>query len=507
MITPPERVTPDAWLEQGDDPAVVRIHGDALTACRLIGEGATSLLPGFVSDRYSVTLVIRPVNSWATGQVDVQLIDTVSREQFPVTAAADGYRLWIQLALLEVIDRMRRQWLLFQLLVEVWLMAKEAEDESDPEDETYDAVLDEEREMWSQYAAAMEEFRSAKGGPPRAEDAASVDSVLKLAPRQATRAALSFLAAVRPRVYFIDEPERHLHPGRQRSAARWLADVARTHPCQVVVATHSVPFLGIGPDAQLIYVRRQPGSRAVLDPITRDQLVALATESLELGLDRGELLALTSVLLFVEGRGDQVVLETLIGRELANHGITVVPMHSASRASGVLTAETLLRFTTAAGAVWLDNVPTAMAERLGRDLQFAHELRADKKADPEARAAADLRLTAHQLEREITILPHPGTDIFDLLDEDVIRLNFPLFPGHSVAREEALRERKRSGMHWKPFYLERYEIDVDVPTLRLLAEGMRGSGAVPNAVRDVVNTCEMLALSSVGYSDSAAADW
>jgi len=92
-------------------------------------------------------------------------------------------------------------------------------------------------------------------------------------------------------------------------------------------------------------------------PGTADEDLQARTEvAMDLGIDRGELLASKSVFLFVEGRNDQVVLETLCGPELHEYGIAVIPVHSSSKLKGIIDAEILLRYSSAPAAAWLDNV-------------------------------------------------------------------------------------------------------------------------------------------------------
>jgi hypothetical protein len=126
----------------------------------------------------------------------------------------------------------------------------------------------------------------------------------------------ALLEPTRPRLYVIDEPEQHLHPRLQRDAASWLADFVRQRPSQAVIATHAVPFFNLGSESRLVYLRRASGGTTVPQTMTPEALRRISDEARELGLTRGELLAITSVLLFVEGRADQRVLEALFGREL-----------------------------------------------------------------------------------------------------------------------------------------------------------------------------------------------
>ena len=281
------------------------------------------------------------------------------------------------------------------------------------------------------------------------------------------------LEPTRSRFYVIDEPEQHLHPRVQREATRWLVDFLRARPSQAIVATHSVPFLDIGSGGTLLHVRRSGSGRTKVSPIVGGSLRALDDAALDLGLDRGELLASTAVLLFVEGRADQRILEALFGSRLRAAGVTVVPIHGANRAVGLVEAETLLRFTSARVAVWLDNVPADVLNRMRVDPEFAATVKSNnqKKYGSEEKTMADLLLTARALGRQIEPLPHPGADVFDLLDEATIRQAHPSYPGHAVAAEERATQRARGNSDWKGRYRKLYGVDFGAQALGELRAG------------------------------------
>lgn len=290
-----------------------------------------------------------------------------------------------------------------------------------------------------------------------------------------------------------DEPERHLHPRLQREAARWLVDTVHKSSSQVILATHSVPFLNLGPEARYTYVRRQPGELAHVSPIETSELQALTEIALDLGLDRGELMALVRVLLFVEGRADQAVLEALCAEDLHANGIAVIPLHGHSRAVGILEAEVLMRFTSAPAAVWLDNVPAEVIAKLKSDREFALQAEKYDKND-EVRTMAKLLLTAEKIGKEVEPLPQPCTDVFDLLDEEILRDFYPNFPGHAAAVGLWRAEKERGGpKNRKKFYEQRFAIPADVEAFSRVARKMAEEGRRPAALQEVIDSCERLA--------------
>lgn len=107
---------------------------------------------------------------------------------------------------------------------------------------------------------------------------------------------------------------------------------------------------------------------------------------------------------------------------------------------------------------------------------------------------AELLQTARNVGVEVEALPHPGQDVFDLLDERVIKELFPHFPGHRVARHAAAAERTKSGLRFKEFYEREYGIRMYAETYRQVALRMAAEGAVSPALTEVIERCERLAL-------------
>ena len=148
---------------------------------------------------------------------------------------ADGLRLWVEISLLEAADAMRRA----ELRLRDALLALEA---IGPHDDlalaqaarVYVDLLRESAEVavdppFERTLAAAFSFASGVESPWRDDDASP--------------SVTENLAAVRPRLYLLDEPERHLNPRLQRAAAGWLVDLLRTRGSQGLIATHAPAFL------------------------------------------------------------------------------------------------------------------------------------------------------------------------------------------------------------------------------------------------------------------------
>jgi hypothetical protein len=181
----------------------------------------------------------------------------------------------------------------------------------------------------------------------------------EMEPKMLLRQQRQLLSAALGRLYLIDEPEQHLHALMQRKVAPWLAQLVSKGSAQAMITTHSVPFLTAGSERETcwVYVRRPSDGPTRVETLDAPTLGAFSELELDVGWDRGQLLSTIALLLFVDGRSDQAVLEALLGDELRRLGVAVIPMHGQSRAKGILDAEILLRYSTAMVAVWLDRVP------------------------------------------------------------------------------------------------------------------------------------------------------
>ena len=184
------------------------------------------------------------------------------------------------------------------------------------------------------------------------------------------------------------------------------------------------------------------------------------------------------------------MLQALAGDELRSAGVAVIPLHGESRASGIIDAEIVPRYSSAAVAVWLDRVPAEALAKIMADPMSAARVANDKSQTPEIRTVAKLVAAAAHYGREVTPIPHPGGDIFDLLDERTITQLFPSFPTHHEARQAA----HAAGMSQKQYYRTAYGISSDVAGLRKIALEMVSTGAPRHdAFAVLIQACRTLA--------------
>lgn len=484
---PPEDDAPqnfahaDPWLIVQQGGHLHQIHSYADRLCAKIAETIAALLPEFVARDYSVDVSVTSLARWAEGpRLDLQLVRRADGTVFPLERIADGYRIWLQLGLLETADVMREYAALLEFLYGL------AED-TPPGSE------------WSDYEHALEVFESPVSFIEDLQSVPPNQPSLTETYRFEMGTLFALVELLRGRLYLIDEPEQHLHPRLQRHASRWLAEAMDARRSQCIVTTHSVPLLNVGGGAQYAYLARG-GAGATVHAFTPDELDALSLIADVMGFNRGELLSSVVAFLFVEGRSDAIVLETLFGAELRDAGIAVTPIHSVAKLKAIPEADALFRFTSAPIVAMVDSLTRAEIMPLFEDDADLEAALTDKRT--ELVAVAQLRKTALAAERDIHVVGIGVPDVFDLLDEDVIQeLSAGAFPGHEAARSAACKEREASGTGWKKFYERAYGLPIDRVTFERAALRMAERRRKPQALKDVLLEVERLALTI----DTAAA--
>lgn len=102
-----ERESPRGWVELEDGG--VRILSATSAAVEFISVSATRLLPAFISGDYSIEIFLNELDEWLQGPpFEIRLssrVEGIADRRFPVERAADGHRLWIQLAILDALEQ------------------------------------------------------------------------------------------------------------------------------------------------------------------------------------------------------------------------------------------------------------------------------------------------------------------------------------------------------------------------------------------------------------------
>lgn len=480
----------DAWLESADRYSA-HLSTDACQAFELMTEAARKACAQFLASRYDLRIEPAPLREWAQGspvRITLRLRpihgtpgDSAPTETscFSLGQVADGLKLWAEFAVAEGIDAVRMRTLDL-------LKALPSVEGSDPDGEDLVSCV-----AWAQRWLSTRGSHRVEGAPrarpsfgERLEwwDGESWGYGTHSVTPHALRLG-------RPTLYLIDEPERHLNPRLVREAARWLEDWLAGHRAQAIVVSHAVAFLGAGERTRYVLAERG-AERASLRAFSPDELTAMTDIAQSLGLDHGELLGMTKLLLFVEGQGDRAVLEALFGSRLRRAGIVVVPISGTKNHPVIVEGDVLLRYCAHRAAVVFDKLNAACVGRLRRDRAFRREVYG--KASTECKNMVQLLDAADRVERVLTPLPLEAPDMFDLLDDEVLRELFPSWPGHAEAQLAYGLERPRDKSYWKHLR-DGYGAGKEVATLAAAAVRMRELGRVPTVLEALVEQAERLA--------------
>lgn len=185
--------------------------------------------------------------------------------------------------------------------------------------------------------------------------------------------AIQSAVAPPPQVILLDEPESALHPQAVRHLVIGLKRLSERFGTAVVVASHS-PELLRDPQLVLHHVSRDSHGRTQVTPMPsslRDNLDSL-------GLDPSDLLQQTRLFLLVEGRHDEIVLNTLLGDELAAARVTVLPIRGGRQLASTVDSQLIFDFTQATVVALLDNLA---AERISLIWDRALDIANGQSAD------------------------------------------------------------------------------------------------------------------------------
>lgn len=121
---------------------------------------------------------------------------------------------------------------------------------------------------------------------------------------------------------FIEEPELHLHPAAEQEIFDLIHDASnKDGGPQVMISTHSDVFVNETDISKIISIKRDGFSS--VEPISGG--IELEQSLATLGYEKSDIIQSDRVL-FVEGRSDKIILETLSGvidREFSKHGVSL----------------------------------------------------------------------------------------------------------------------------------------------------------------------------------------
>ena len=135
---------------------------------------------------------------------------------------------------------------------------------------------------------------------------------------------------VRPHlITLLEEPEAHLHPQAQAAMPRFIREL----PGQVVVATHSSALIS-GADLEAVRIFRSSKDGTTVHKLERDTAKKLAVFRRYISRPLSELFFARLVVL-VDGAAERitlpVLLGSLLGRDIAGLGVTILDMEGPSK--------------------------------------------------------------------------------------------------------------------------------------------------------------------------------
>jgi energy-coupling factor transporter ATP-binding protein EcfA2 len=316
------------WLLVEDEETdTSHVHPAARQACVMLERIVTRLLPSFIAEDYRLRIIPGRPTAIARGHyIDIQLhrrsdgendIPADDGEWFDVSDAASGFTVWIQLAFFEAVQRVRRfSYLLQQHVLALHLIIDQGYESirhvTYSAEEVIDGIpLDEEeaRERDERVAhrldglgveehqAALENLLAGLQDPRLALPIIPEHPIFQPDPDREflpdEDRGESLEPMPRGRLYLLDEPEQRLHPMLQRRAAQWLGTLMSQWEAQCVITTHSVAFMAIPGDTFTYEIVRTQDDAKLL-PLDSGSLTPYSQIAQEMGLDRGELLSLTT---------------------------------------------------------------------------------------------------------------------------------------------------------------------------------------------------------------------
>lgn len=482
------RESPQGWVET--DEEYVAISRAAYAAAEFLSATATRLVPDFVSDTYDVDIHLRRLEAWLQdAPFEIMLRrrteEGMASPYFPIARAADGHRLWLQLALLDALEHVGPvEALIWERATEAFNAERELSNIPPDDTDALQTQSDHRDVLDRRLQDVLDAFCGTKFS--ESDPDGELGTVLARPPTD----EWSRGGKRERRFFLVDEPERHLHPRLQRAAAAWLARTIAERQAPCLIASHSAPFLGLSDEStSYVYVARdgEQINPRLVEPTELKQLDEVSTE---LGFDRGELLTLVNLWLVVEGATDKTVLDTLFAKELHRAGIEVVPIHGIAKWKAVLDSEALWRFTTAPVAVMFDQVPVERIEEMSE--QTPDELLAISKSR-ESEEVKTLALLLSGIVRQgkaIQPLPNAQPDILSYLDETAVKAVFPKYPGHSDA--ESAWQRHNKGKRTE-FLRKEYDVEKDSAHFRAIAENMVSCGVESAELTGIIKSCTDLA--------------
>jgi energy-coupling factor transporter ATP-binding protein EcfA2 len=292
-------------------------------------------------------------------------------------------------------------------------------------------------------------------------------------------------------MWFLDEPDAALHATAERHAVNGLVAAATEANAMIVVATHSQAFLNHG-GVMPHHVGRAADGCVTAHPLGAVQRQRVA----DLGLTPADLLLLTRLVLVVEGAHDQIVIDALVGDQLAELGVLTMPMRGGRLLATVVDSHLLAYFADVPVVAALDNLVAPKIQRYWEDLvaaqdggNVAFDLTTKKHFSSSRRDEEGFLINYCRSAAELGQIAR--FHVFGFSERDIqeyLPCRF-FVPGATWLELRAGFERQKAIPSFKPWLQQVYGIEITELLLRDAADAM---DEIPDDFVRLVETCSEL---------------
>ena len=305
-----------------------------------------------------------------------------------------------------------------------------------------------------------------------------------------------------------DEPELGLPMQGQKHLSRGLSSIAQDFGITFALASHSPAILAdenfslvrVGRTSSMI--RSLNGEIRLVDDVVALELIDEGERQrlVKVGVAPSEMLHLYQTILLVEGLHDLWVLDELVGPELENLRVKVLPVHGAKQAASLFASEAGLIFDHVPDANFVVAVDGTRQDLLAAMLSAAH---ADGLASERLRELdrivsdgdpSDEAKVMHALLRkaiESDRLERLG-GLFGFLERDIIEYLEPAAFGLESSwtelrtqHLELLETKKGTAKDFKRWLGIKYNVSFDEPTVRSAVP----QDSIPDEVLTLLELC------------------
>lgn len=306
-------------------------------------------------------------------------------------------------------------------------------------------------------------------------------------------------------VVICDEPELGLPPEGQRHLSRGLSSIAKEYGVTFILASHSASILADSSFDLIRVGRKQPQdlehirkshSRVSVTPIDQGERSRLT----KVGVPPSEMLYLFQTVLLVEGLHDLWVLDELVGPELEELRVKVLPVHGAKQAAALFASEAGLLFEHIPGAKFVVAVDGTKQELLEAMLSEAQgeaseaerlaalgEIVSNGEASDEAKVMHALLRKAIETDRIGDVGGLFGfreRDIIEYLDPAAFGLDLT-WPELREKHQERLENKKGTPRDFKKWLELSFNASFDEVTIRSAVP----QDSIPEEVLTLLDLC------------------